>query len=397
MTRQRRVTILLLSGLIAIVAISFYWKLKNNFEWVEEEVRHGFSDEAHRNPFLAAEYFLAGRGLDVRSQDGRGYLFAPPPPTDLLVINRLPEVMSQTWLDRLTRWVRGGGTIVISVPPDRGNPRSPKDDRRPHPLFEAMGLRVEPIPDTDRQLCEHDDIDWIDVRLHLPSVRTAANKKRRPKAKFLCEYRLEIQRDHLVWAVFGQTVVGATVPFGLGKVIVTTDNSFMTNDKIREADHAYLLWKLVGQGADQTIWLYYSTRSVSLLRKLWIDAAPALLAGVVLVFVIAWQQMNRFGPIQRSVVVPRRNFVEHLDAAGRFEWRAEHACTAMRETQLAVEHLWKRRFPKLTSCSTDEMAEPVAAMTGLAADKIRTALSALPTRDEDVVRLTQTLQTILKQ
>ena len=124
MHAERRALSLVIAGVALIAATGLTAWFFANFERQTLEVPVGASMEARRNPFLAAERFLARLGIPVESVAGRDLLRQFPPTSDTLVVNGLGPLNPERQ-EALRAWIEGGGHLVVEAKEtseDGGNP-----------------------------------------------------------------------------------------------------------------------------------------------------------------------------------------------------------------------------------------------------------------------------------
>ncbi|MEM9081146.1 MAG: DUF4350 domain-containing protein [Verrucomicrobiota bacterium] len=108
--------------------------------------------------------------------------------------------------------------------------------------------------------------------------------------------------------------------YGEGLLTVLATAEPFTNREIGKAEHASLLWDLIGQGEEERVWFVYSAR-LSFFGMLW-DAAPgAILALGGFVLVLVWWAWKGFGPRYHRVGNESAQLKEHLMASGYFFFR----------------------------------------------------------------------------
>lgn len=118
--------------LFALVA-GLAYKVTTYYEYVEEETDLGWSREAKRNPFLAAQLYLQNEGLQVESLNRYPNLAASSP-EDTLLLGGSRQVYSDRLIDALTEWVSNGGHLIV------GASQSSIDSR--DPLLEYFDLSL---------------------------------------------------------------------------------------------------------------------------------------------------------------------------------------------------------------------------------------------------------------
>jgi hypothetical protein len=133
--------------------------------------------------------------------------------------------------------------------------------------------------------------------------------------------------------------------FGKGQVVVLNDLDFATNFELARNDHAEFVWRLVHlHPAPGRVWFYHADRQDlgAWLRK---NAWAPLGALGLLVLLLLWRGMPRFGPIADDPQPVRRRLLDHLRATGSFlaqaNEREEIGLAALRVALARV----RREFP----------------------------------------------------
>jgi len=106
----------------------------SSLEYYEEEVDTGWSKEARRNQYLAAELYAKGLGLETKSYDSFLKLDVLDD-INTIFIAESGQILSQNRLDSLLKWVEGGGHLIVAAqkPSDWNNDR----------ILAHFGLTVE--------------------------------------------------------------------------------------------------------------------------------------------------------------------------------------------------------------------------------------------------------------
>ncbi len=129
--KRSRISILAVLGLALLALIS--WGLYVSIEFYEETEDSGWSVEALRNPYLAAQRFMTQSGIDVTDVDnlarldqldGLGTLF----------FSDANQVQTPRQLQQLLDWLEAGGTVIYSA-----NSLDHEDDL----LLAEFGVEVE--------------------------------------------------------------------------------------------------------------------------------------------------------------------------------------------------------------------------------------------------------------
>jgi hypothetical protein len=125
--------------------------------------------------------------------------------------------------------------------------------------------------------------------------------------------------DRLDWS---HEVDGAIVMLeltkGKGRITVMSSSSPFYNYGLGRYQHADLLWRLVGGSSASPVWFVRRLQTQSLPGWLVEHALPALIALAIVLLILLWRVMPRFGPLINPGAPDRRSLTEHLMAMGRF-------------------------------------------------------------------------------
>lgn len=115
-----RQIIILLAFAAVVIAGLIYWAI-SNFRWEEKEIDLGYSSEAKRNDFLAAEIFLRKHGVQATSVknlsllDDHRWRNIPLGQDDTIVLINANKTLTQERYERLYEWIENGGTLITST------------------------------------------------------------------------------------------------------------------------------------------------------------------------------------------------------------------------------------------------------------------------------------------
>ena len=82
-------------------------------EWVETTSNDGYSADAIRNRYLAAERFLDRFDIKIASRDGLNLLDELPPTSHTLLIASSRRSLSVRRVANLNSWVSAGGRLIL--------------------------------------------------------------------------------------------------------------------------------------------------------------------------------------------------------------------------------------------------------------------------------------------
>ncbi|EGV19159.1 DUF4350 domain-containing protein [Thiocapsa marina] len=348
MTSERRVFKLVVVGLILIV-VALIGAVLSQLERRTLQIEIGPSEEARRNPFLAAERFLARMEIPVASESGRERLRRLPPPTDTLVVRHTGSLAPER-RRALDQWLTDGGRLVVtaSAPETAG---AEEGDL-------AAGYGVRPsTEDAKRSAAD----DHTEVIAEIPVEGTG-----RPlRAAFSTERALETVAEPDMAIIAADRLRLVRLPVGDGSLTVLAEDRFMTNAAIGEHDHALLMAYLLAPEPGGTVWLLYDREMPWLGAVVWSAAPYAVISGALCLLAWAWAAGARLGPLQPVPSRDRRDLLEHLDASGDFLWRHGQADPLIKPTRRRVLERWRRRRPDLGGLDDAGLAHAIA----LAADE----------------------------
>jgi hypothetical protein len=403
MTRRR----LLVAGgaVLARALLAGLW-----LTWVEtyRVVRAYRSDAARADRYLAARRLLAAEGHPLRTLVLLDERTASTLPAGTLLLDPVAGQPEQRTADALLAWVRAGNTLVmtpqytrIGAPGARGALGAVTD---PDPIGRRYGASVEARADQD-----------TDCRLD-PSHAVARDEDddeekddKAPAPHLVCvlppgaAHVLELARPYMVLRQDAHLPPPAwSDPHGLGVAVyregrgqvVMLASGYFDNQDLRRFDHAELLLALAGlSGRGTPVLAVQGLSNVGWPALVWRAAWPVLVALACALALALWRAGRRFGPPLPDAVPARRAPLEHVDAAGRWLWRAEGGRgRLLAATRAAAERVLARRAPGSRLLIPTERCRQLAEASGLSAQDLHEALYApAATRAADFTRQISTL------
>lgn len=380
MTPERRVLQLVVAGLILVVA-ALIGAVLSQLERRTLEIEVGPSEEARRNPFLAAERFLARLEIPVSSQSGRERLRLLPPPTDTLVV-RYPGSLAPERRLALDRWMTDGGRLVVTASEPKTGAAEEGD------LIAGYGVRLS---------TEGADRPAFDGKTEVLAEIPVEDQGRPLRVAFSTEPALvtAAQPDRAVIA--GDRLRMVQLPVGDGSLTVLADDRFMTNAAIGEHDHALYTAVLVAPAPGGTVWLLYDREMPWIGAVVWSAAPYAVISGALCLLAWAWSAGARLGPLQPVPSRDRRDLLEHLDASGDILWRHGQSDHLIKPTRLRVLELWRRRRPDLAGLDDAALAHAIAVVANEDPDAVVRALHVHADDADAFVRQSALLQRLWRK
>lgn len=384
---NRRLWISVIAGIALVAAgvAGVAW-FSRNFEKAEREVVGGFSEEALRNPLLAAERFLGKLGYKVESVANVDLWRKLPPPDHALVIYRFTPPAGAQRRQHLRDWVESGGTLIVEA--DDSLVLDDDDEiTGTLSLLAELGVRVRERPfvfDIGEEITEQTpvDINFTDVD---EPVRILMSNRR----------YLEDRMGNAASAVELNEGYGLLqYDVGKGLVTVVSDIGFLHSKRIGDEDNAYALALMVGAPHQNGVWLVHDIDMPSLWDLAWKYLPYALTSLLALIALALWSLGKRLGPMLPPIDVERRNIGEHLVASANFLWRLDRAQQLLAANQRQLEHDWLNKHYILHGMDNDDRDEWIAARTGLATPDIAKALRAQVTSEREFIEVSGLLRSL---
>ncbi|MRV72868.1 DUF4350 domain-containing protein [Duganella sp. FT92W] len=365
-------------------------------------------------PMLAATQLLERRGyqVDVYKLLGDANLDNLPDGTLILADNN--GRMSDAQARQLLAWVRRGNTLVAQP---RWSGGDDNDDERPAPGAKRK-FRLKRLDEED-PLGAHAGVTMAfanDMRDSCDTGIAPPRKHKHPASpdgdddgdddedhadsrEFAGEYQftcvtvpggsyplvLETSDEILssltparqaLWSDPDAVALRAYEEGG-GRLVMVADN-FFNNARLPRYDHAQLLLALAAQNtAAKRVFIVQDINATPWYLALWRSGSMALSALAILVLLLLWRAMRRFGPLLPEPSGTRRALLEHIEASGNWLWKAPGGralllAAARRET-LA---LLTRRAPELRQLDGNALCARLARLHGIDETALQEALHA---------------------
>lgn len=394
------------------------------FEQREVDVPRGASPEVRRNPYLALGRLLERMGHEVALLDDLARLAELPGPPATLILPTHRYSIGAERSQALLDWTARGGHLVVvtysfwSEPePEweaeaaedatRGEERAAPalEPDRPDPLLDRFGLRQvagarrEPARAEDAGGAAAEGTSEGDVEdgaaapepPTLPELLSGKWLQPPPEISWAhfaeTERPLEVSFDSrfqwtraegvATWGVEGPSGLHLVeLPHGQGRVSALTSDDPLTNAAIGSLDNAEFIvrWLRRDAAGDGPIWIVFQEEWPGLLQLARRHALPALVASALLLLLWVWRSVWRFGPLLPEPSPARRAWLEHLDAAGRFQWRQDRGRALIATLRQDVARRLYERHPAWQRLPERERAERVAAASGVTLGEAEHAL-----------------------
>ncbi len=377
---KKRLMLSIVLILVFSSALTVYYK--KNFEWTEVEVEGPISESARKHHFLAASRFITRLGYHTSNIESAEFFSNYPPVTDTIVLMTIPDLLTESALERMLDWINDGGHLIVGLDPN-GSSDAARD------FLYTLG--VVPTIDFNAydeysifQVYGGSDTEPLEVEMYL-------------EHQFDVYSELPLSRsggveDLLAFAQF---------PHQNGLVTVFAEPYLWANIHIAGFDHAKLFKTVVADHASTHDTIHISDTSIAMpgvFSLLWNQFKYLCLILVVIGLALLRRSTVRFGPIQQHIEPRSNNFARHLQATAQFRCRYQSGNTVLEATRKQL--LSKFAGTKQKNVTPDNAAQKTELVTGiqrgidLTSEQIESALFDSNIQRKAILPIVQSLQTI---
>lgn len=413
----------LVMGVVALIGLGIY-AIYSQFEKVTTTINKGYSLDAAKNPYLAAQQYLDLHEVDTESAiDLSGTWDQLKDQDAVLLLNT--RVIPEAYHDNLLDWVERGGHLILTAQnfwdedyQDSGDIFLDQLGVRMYSVFEEENEDIT-TEDDSSVITEEEINQAVDEALNeiLPDANTSdeeSSEENTSEANQCLAYTynrlslidysdnrpaIQVQfgsYGHLEDSSGNALGGGNYYPnnilqyeVGQGLITTITAHHMWENSNISWYDHAYFLWLLVGDS--ERVWFIFDTTSESLFTLLTKYLLEPLVAGLLLLACYLWFRAKRFGPIAQAPAQARRSLLEHLQANARFNWRHQQMAPLIQKQRDDIKYHFSLRHGEHPS--QQFMVTQLAHASQLSDTQVEWAMTTVtPEREQDFVKLIQLLQ-----
>lgn len=422
---SRRASRLALAASVATLVALFFLSCEKR----AIEIPRGYRGEAARNAYLAAQRLLERLGTPVRSVADLSGLAELPPEDGTLIVPTARRALGKVRARELLDWVeRGGHLVVVSwqlfddperepdlvldpigvrqylnesggEPPESEGPEgdAPSVEPPPPPAPrppERVPVGSPPLVTMASSVSDEQEAPGPEIaRAYLPDRELPLEVEFDPSFRF--ELSAEANDSEVFKIADANGAHLLTVRVGRGYVTALTDDYFLTQPEIAQWDHAELVYRLAHfEGRAGPVWIVFGDDYPSALALVLRHAWMVLVSALVLLALWLWSASRRFGPLAPDPPRERRELMEHVRAAGRFQWRRNAAPALFQATRDALFARVRERYPTIAAASPAEQAASLAELSGLPRASVTRALAFRT--DTEAGRFAQNVATLEK-
>jgi hypothetical protein len=339
--RQNSLSIKLVLGVLlaGLIALGLY----SSIEFYEETEESSWSVDALRNPYLAAQKFMAESGVAVTDVDS---LVKLDELTSLgtLFFSDANQVQTPRQLRQVMDWLKVGGNVIYTA-----DSVAHGDDL----LLREFEVEVEwrefedeaageekPLSETLREYNrqiengksredivhklneEEGSLTTIQFSDDIGALEVAFNDAKILTQPYIADSESDTSHQPFSWSYSAYGVHMMQFEVGSGLLTIISDPGIWTSYQVDQYDHAYLLWLLSSGEGNFAI-----LRSV-LRDSIWTlmarNATELLIAAGLILLIWIWRSGYRFGRLLPRDLAHSRALGEYFSSISHYLWHRRH-------------------------------------------------------------------------
>ena len=369
-------------GFVLLVGLGATWF----FTYFDKEPftrYHGYSEEARRNPFLAAQKFLAVQNVSFEKRENYQLFEQELGRYDTVIINSSRVGMSAATLEKMKQWVNDGGNLVLLATESFSYEFESSKDV----FLDSLGLRYYDGDYNDYQYnYESEDNDQaIEFEFE--------NAKANTRVHFNNSGYIEDTSGSASFIAGNQySDQFIQYEYGEGLVSVATDFSIWNNRRIDKYDHAMFLRQLIGNS--EKAWLLYNRIQPSVISMAMSHAPLVVISFVVFLCVMLWSGLWRVGAKRADDSAINREILQHLSAAAEFNYRLDQGAKLVESLMASIHHRMSQLSHGYSQQTPSNKLEKIAIHTGLPKTQLSLLLNYENETEEAFLEKVKLIQTI---
>jgi len=335
--KRGRPYVKLLLGLVLLGLVG--WGLYASIEFYEETEESGWSLDALRNPYLAAQKFMTESGIEVTDVDSLARLDELSN-LGTLFFSDANQVQAPRQLEQVMNWLDVGGNVIYTADAVSHDDDlllrefSVDVDWREFEVEEEAEEKTlsETMREYNRQLesgksreeianslsDEEDSITLVQFADDIGDVEVAFNDSKILSHPHILDSESDSGHKPFSWSYSEHGIHMLQFEVGSGLLTIISDPGIWTSYHIDQYDHAYLLWLLSSGEGNFAI-----LRSV-LRDSIWVlmrrNATELLIAAGLLILIWIWRTGYRFGRLLPNDLSQSRALGEHFSSISHYLW-----------------------------------------------------------------------------
>lgn len=334
----------------------------------------GASKEARKNPFLAAEMFLAQQNIDVSLERNFQLLDSEISPDHVLLITNSRKPLSDARIQNIWQFVEQGGHLILTAneyfDDAKGESGAPFLDQLDVRLYRDEGTTRSYTEDELDNMSEEEYNDYVDEQTE--TRLTFAGYDKETVAYFpRVRYLLDAGGESSFRGGTNESTHIIQYDRGEGVITILSSNRIWNNGQIERADHAMFLYQLV-EGSSK-VWLIYNPQFDSLFSLMWQHGYYVLISALILLVSIIWFHQIKTGPVFPKFSNNSRQLLQHISAASEFKWLQGDKETLLKSARDDVMRRIKRINPIIARDTPENQIQFLQKLTEIDAQQLTDA------------------------
>jgi hypothetical protein len=380
--------------LVALLLALIGWGLYSSIEFYEETEESGWSIDALRNPYLAAQKFMAGSGIEVTDVDSLVKLDQLSS-LGTLFFSDANQVQTPRQLQQVMDWLDVGGNVIYTADAVAHDDdlllrefaveiewREYEDDEAAEEksLSETLREYNRQIEDgkSRKEIAstlndKEDSLTKVQFGDDIGVLEVAFNDAKILIQPYILDSESDTSHQPFSWSYSDYGVHMMQFEVGSGLLTIISDPGIWTSYRIDQYDHAYLLWLLSSGEGNFAI-----LRSV-LRDSIWIliarNASELLIALGLIILAWIWHTGYRFGRLMPRDLQRSRALGEYFSSISHYLWHRRHGEYLVAPLRQRVLRRASLTLAEFSRAGQQQQAELIAAQCDLNPVSVTRALN----------------------
>ena len=370
------------------------WVVYGSIEFYEETEESGWSIDALRNPYLAAQKFMGESGIEVTDVDSLVKL------DELATLGTLffsdaNQVQTPRQLQQVLDWLDVGGNVIYTADAvahgddlllrefavevewrefEENEPtkeKSVSETMREYNRQIKDGKTREEIAEAFNE--QENAITTVQFGDDIGDLEVAFNDAKILSQPYIADSESDTEHQPFSWSYSEFGVHMMQFEVGSGLLTIISDPGIWTSVQIDRYNHAYLLWLLSSGDGNFAILRSVLRDSIRILIAR--NASELVIALGILILLWIWHTGNRFGRLMPRSLARSRALGEYFSSISHYLWHRRHGeylVMPLRHRVLRRANLTLNDFSNVTP---QQQAELIAKRCDLNPASVTRALS----------------------
>ncbi|MCW8878684.1 MAG: DUF4350 domain-containing protein [Kangiellaceae bacterium] len=367
---------------LIVIGLGVRWYF-NNFDKQYYSKDYGYSEEARRNPFLAAQLYLKANDIEFEAHSNYK-LFDDVNRSaigqyDSIFIHSSRVGMSSTTRENMKNWARKGGHLVLLATEVYDYEFESSRDV----FLDELGVRFY-------------ESDYVDASEEEKTAELTFNGYEQSSKVYFdtSAYIEDTSGDAAFIAGTEYADQLLQYDYGEGLITVVVDFDIWKNNRIDHHDHAMFLSQLIGRGTKA--WLLYNRVQPTLFSMAVQNAPLIVISAVALLLVIFFSNLWRVGPKKADDLRVNREIMQHIEAAAQFNYRRDKGELLVNEMMQTIHHRFSQLNYGYSRLTPIKQLEKISHVTGIEINSLKPLLDEQNESHEQFINKAKLVQQIRK-